>query len=92
MVLRGPAADGGLWLIAISTQFDRPNANPYWIECDWATGGHPLTGLDRPCVLKCDWVVRFNRRNLIDFLGEIDQTKATRASDLALEYFRTRRG
>jgi hypothetical protein len=86
MVLRGPGDDGGLWLIAISTVFDRPNTNKYWVECEWAPEGHPLTGLNRPCVLKCDWVVRFNRDKLIDYLGRLDDYTAKRARDLALDF------
>jgi hypothetical protein len=90
MVLRGPGDDGGLWLIAISTSFDKPNRNEFWIECDWAPGGHPVTGLTQPCVLKCDWVVALNRSQLKDFLGEIPVDIALRASDLALRAFERR--
>lgn len=90
MVLRGPGSDGGLWVIAISTKFDTPNRNRFWIECDWQDGGHPVTGLSRPCVLKCNWVVAINRRDVIDYLGQIPLDVAERASDLALEYFQER--
>jgi hypothetical protein len=89
MVLRGPGADGKLWLLAISTKFETP-LNKWWLECPWEKNGHPETGLWLPCVVKCDWYVQFDRNEILRQLGRIPMDLASRAADLAVEHFEWR--
>ncbi|NOZ41485.1 MAG: type II toxin-antitoxin system PemK/MazF family toxin [Planctomycetes bacterium] len=51
-------AGNGLVVAAISTQFDRRNLPPHWFSAPSQPGGHPITGLDQPCVVKSDWLCR----------------------------------
>ena len=81
MVLRGPDSSGALWLIGISTKFDSPPGRLI-VECPWAEGGHEMTGLTQPCALKCRWVVQFDRKRLIKYLGQMPSEIAS----LAVEY------
>jgi mRNA-degrading endonuclease toxin of MazEF toxin-antitoxin module len=43
-------------LAAISTKFDPNHVPPHWIEIPWHPNGHPRTSLNRPSVVKCDWL------------------------------------
>ena len=81
MVLRPPDDAGNLYLLAISTKFTRPLSR-FMIEVPFAEGGHPVTGLSRPCVLKCGWVVRFHAKNIRCRIGRIPAKYA----ELAVEY------
>lgn len=83
MVLRGPDGDGSLWLIAISTQFVLPLGR-LMIECPYAPGGHEETGLDKPCVLKCEWIVLFNKQQIIKYLGRMPPEIAKQAVEFAI--------
>lgn len=51
MILSGPDCSGKLYLIGISSKFDRAEKR-LMIKLPWAPSGHPITGLDRECVLK----------------------------------------
>jgi len=81
MVLRPPDEKGNLYLLAISSKFARPIGR-LMIEVPWATGGHPVTGLSRPSVLKCGWVVPFHVDKIECRKGNIPSQYA----DLAVEY------
>ena len=68
MVLR---ADGTTaMLVAISSKFSNPPPS-HWIRMEWHRARHPVTGLDRPCVAKCDWVVRFPENKIVKTIGVI---------------------
>jgi len=83
MVLRGPDDAGNLYLIGISTQFESPPGR-LMVECPWSPGGHPETGLDRPCVLKCWWVVPFHRSQVLQYLGRMPSNVSQRALEYAI--------
>lgn len=50
---------------AISTQFDLANIPSHWHLMPSQPGGDRVTGLDKPCVAKSDWLARVD-------LSEID--------------------
>jgi hypothetical protein len=54
-------------IAAISTRFDPENLLPGEFLIPSRPGGHPVTGLDQPCVVKAYW------------LKSLDKTKITRA-------------
>lgn len=58
------------YLVAITTSFDDPPPG-HWIRMRHSPGGHSQTGLHKPCVLKCDWVVRFQVPQIIRKIGEM---------------------
>lgn len=58
MVLRSSDCDPNIYLVAISTKFTDPLPSD-WLPMLHAPGGHPITGLKYPCVLKCNWIVKF---------------------------------
>ena len=39
------------------------------VRIPWHRGRHPVTGLDRPCVAVCDWLIRLNKVDIIDVGG-----------------------
>lgn len=84
MVLKGPDDDGTLYLIGISTKFDDPPGR-LMIECPSDPKGHEQTGLKRRCVLKCWWVTRYNKSQIIDYLG----TMPSEIAEQAVEYVLT---
>lgn len=46
-----------------------------------APGGHPRTGLYRPCVLKCDWVVKFSTAAIQRRMGEMPNNHFEQATN-----------
>jgi hypothetical protein len=58
------------YLVGITTSYQDPPPG-HWIRMLQFPGGHPQTGLYRPCVLKCDWVVKFDPRAVIRKMGEM---------------------
>ena len=83
MVLRPPDDDGDLYLVGISTRFDRPIPR-LMIELPWEAAGHPDTGLYEPCVLKCAWVVKFNESRILRRVGRMPSDIAEQAVDYAI--------
>jgi hypothetical protein len=51
------ATGDSIVVAAISTQFDLQNLPPHWFIMESHPQGHPSTGLNRPCVVKSDWLV-----------------------------------
>jgi hypothetical protein len=39
---------------AISTKYDPPPCRSHWHRLDYFVGGHSVTGLDQPCVVKSE--------------------------------------
>ena len=72
--------DTRAYLVGITTSFEDPPPGR-WIRMLHAPGGHPVTGLDRPCVLKCDWVVRFPTAAIIRKKGVLPDDHLKRATD-----------
>ncbi len=68
------------YLVGITSSFDDPPPGR-WIRMKHSPGGHRITGLDRPCVLKCDWVVRFKVSAIIRKMGELEDDEFDRATD-----------
>lgn len=85
MILRGPSENGIVYLVAISTSFERPLGR-LMIELPWAEGGHPDTGLSQPCVLKCFWVVRFDEKNILRRLGRLPSEIVSLAIDYVITH------
>lgn len=83
MVLRPPDAVGDMWLLVISTKFTRPLAK-FWMDVPWALGGHPETGLWQECVLKANWAVRMNQRDMTARIGRMPSDYAEKASEYAV--------
>jgi hypothetical protein len=53
MVLR--ANDSSAWIVGISSKFDNDHRPWYWLLLPNSPGGHEVTRLTIPCVLKCNW-------------------------------------
>lgn len=73
-----------MYLLGITSSFD--NVGRWMIALDWHPDGHPQTGLWKPCVLKCWWVVRWNSGHIIRILGELDIDTVENATDYLLSY------
>lgn len=58
--------DSGKPLVAaaISTKFDRQNCPKNWFLMDSHPTGHSVTGLDQPCVVKANWLVHVDQKNI----------------------------
>ena len=50
---------------AVSTKYDPSNCPSHWHPLDCSIGGHPLTGLDQPCVVKSDWTERIDPNDIV---------------------------
>jgi hypothetical protein len=83
MILNGPNAVGDIYIIAISTKFERPIPR-LTILCPWHPQGRCETGLNQECVLKCAWHMRWNKRDLKEYLGEMPFEIVEQATDYAL--------
>jgi mRNA-degrading endonuclease toxin of MazEF toxin-antitoxin module len=83
MVLRPPDANGDLWLLVISSKFTRP-VGRFMFEVPWKEGGHPDTGLWRECVIKCQWAVPFNQRDISARIGRMPSELAEKAVEYAI--------
>ncbi len=90
MVLRSSDCDPYIYLVAISTRFDDPPPK-HWLPMLYAPGGHPITGLNQPCVLKCNWVVKFLATAVQRRIGIVPAPTYEAAVDIVLnEYRRTK--
>jgi hypothetical protein len=74
---------GELVVAAISTVFTRPLPS-HWFELPSSPDGHPVTGLDQPCVVKSDWLKKIKSTDVITELG----TAPSRAVRQVLSYLR----
>jgi hypothetical protein len=83
MVLLTQPGASEAYVVGISTKFDE-NRPPHWILLPHAPGGHPETGLVEPCVLKCDWVIRFPAIQLGPVIGQAPPEIYERATDFIL--------
>jgi hypothetical protein len=52
----------------VSTHIERPMP-PHHIPLPWHRGRHPRTGLDKPNVVKCDWLARIDQTEIIRAWG-----------------------
>lgn len=50
-------------VVAITSTFDKPLPENR-IELPWARHGHPVTGLTKPSVAVCDWLVRLPKAQI----------------------------
>ncbi len=76
-----------MYLVAISTRFTAGRLERFWIPVPYtpnAAGVDPKTGLDKPCVLKCNWTVRFNVRAIDYEMGTIPDDVFERAVEFAI--------
>lgn len=53
---------------AISTVFEPPLPKD-WIEIPWSGDGRSKTGLTRPSVVKCHWLKRIRRSDILHIVG-----------------------
>ena len=59
-----------VFVVGISTKFtDPPPA--HWIKLPWQRDGRARTGLDKPCVAKCDWLVKVQKSQLVRPMGAV---------------------
>jgi mRNA-degrading endonuclease toxin of MazEF toxin-antitoxin module len=57
-------------VVGISTKYtDPPPA--HWIKIPWQRDGRARTGLDKPCVAKCDWLVKVKKSQLVRPIGAV---------------------
>ncbi len=62
------AGPRNFWGVGISSKFTDP-IPAHWFKMPNAPGGHLDTGLDRPCVLKCNWLQQIMNADALDQLG-----------------------
>ena len=58
---------------AISTQFSHP-LPPDWIALPWSSEGEAKSGLREPCVVKCRWLRKITRKDIVSFRGWLPGT------------------
>ncbi|MHC5539665.1 type II toxin-antitoxin system PemK/MazF family toxin [Singulisphaera rosea] len=61
--------DKPLLAVAVSTQVTRPIPDHH-VKLPWQLPRHPVTGLNRDNVAKCDWIVNVHRSKIIQEMGE----------------------
>jgi hypothetical protein len=83
MVLRSSPSAAELWLVGISTSFGTPLPN-LWLPLPHDKNRHPITGLIEPCVLKCNWVVRFPVTLIAGKIGIVPTEIFERAVELII--------
>jgi hypothetical protein len=54
--------------VAITGTIQRPLPK-VCVRLPWHRRGHPRTGLSKPCVARCDWLVEIRAENVSAFLG-----------------------
>lgn len=67
-----PGADEFV-VAAISTQFSDPLPSN-WIPLPWSRDGRGRSGLSKPCVVKCDWIRRVTRQEVVFIRGWLPAT------------------
>ncbi|MBN2022496.1 MAG: type II toxin-antitoxin system PemK/MazF family toxin [Pirellulales bacterium] len=63
-------AEDAFLVVAVSGQFREPLSDDY-VLLPWARGGRTKSGLTKPCVAKCRWLVRVTRKDVFDKLGHL---------------------
>jgi mRNA-degrading endonuclease toxin of MazEF toxin-antitoxin module len=59
---------------AISTQLVDP-LPPDWIELPWDPTGKAKSGLKKPCVVKCRWLVKIKPQEIVSVIGHLSSEK-----------------
>ena len=57
--------DEPLSVAVISTKFDPERIPSNWIPAPWHRDGHAVTSLKEPCVIKCDWIIPVNCKDVL---------------------------
>ena len=57
-------------VVGITGSFDEP-LPAHWIKLPYSNGGHVKTGLSKPCVAKCNWVVPVQKIEIIRHVGAL---------------------
>lgn len=63
-------ADGGVWVVASSTQLHEAPAEVQ-VELPWHHRGHPRTGLRERCAAVCTWMEKVNVAAIQGFAGMV---------------------
>jgi mRNA-degrading endonuclease toxin of MazEF toxin-antitoxin module len=68
-IVSDPQSDGeDIVGVAISTRVEDPCPGHH-VPLPWTRQGHPKTGLNKPNVAKCDWLVQFSINEIQNKLG-----------------------
>src|ERR1700678_2705500 len=90
MVLRSSPSATEAWLVGISTGFGAPLPS-HWLPLPYDINHHPMTGLVEPCVLKCNWVVRYPVKLIEAKIGTVPTAIFERAVDHVIAEVERRR-
>ena len=55
-------------VVVVSSQITTPHPRGH-IPMPWRVGGHPITGLSKPCVAKCNWTPALTAADLHRHIG-----------------------
>jgi mRNA-degrading endonuclease toxin of MazEF toxin-antitoxin module len=70
--------------VAVTSTFTKP-LDPTEIPLPWHRQGHPRTRLNRECVAKCHWLVRFRPSDVRHQAGVVPQVVLQRILDVVLD-------
>jgi hypothetical protein len=79
MIFRGPDLAGTIYVIAITSTFSEPLPK-FSFLLPWDENVRETTGLYKRCIIRCDWIVKFDLARVIGKMGtmlEADRDKAT---------------
>ena len=62
-----------VFVIGVSTKFTEPPPSN-WVKLPWQRDGRARTGLDRPCVAKCEWLVEVEKSQLLRPIGAVSSS------------------
>jgi mRNA-degrading endonuclease toxin of MazEF toxin-antitoxin module len=64
------SVDDVIVAVAITGRIEKPLPK-ICVRLPWHRGGHPRTGLSKPSVARCDWLVAIRAENVIEKLGVV---------------------
>jgi mRNA-degrading endonuclease toxin of MazEF toxin-antitoxin module len=82
------AEDRDFLAVCISTQIEDPTPLEH-VKLPWSRPRHPRTGLNRPNVAKCEWIVALPFSSIVKVLGS---TPSAQMAEIALILLRLRSG
>jgi len=65
--------DGEFVVAAITTKFTIP-LEPDWIRLPWSADGKAKSGLREPSVVKCRWLRKVTRKDIVSYRGWLPST------------------
>ena len=75
-----------LVVVAVTSRFSKPLREDQ-VELPWSHRKHPVTGLNKPCIAVCDWLVPVQQTQILKIGGIVPNHILEKIAILAARHF-----